>query len=441
MKKRPILAGILLFVLSFNLVLTCPLTGKAEENISEVDYKVDERKSENSTTNELYAQAAVLMDAANGRILLEKNGDQILPMASTTKIMTCILVLEEADIEEIIPVSSYAASMPKVHIGVKKGEYYKIKDLLYSLMLESHNDSAVILAEYIGSKKLGMSMQCQEHSREESQKAVLAFSEMMNQKAKELGCENTCFITPNGLDATISGNGVEKVHSTTASELAKVMSYCAFFSEKKEEFLDITRAESYSFTNYKATEDGSYEKGSRSISCTNHNAFLTMMDGALTGKTGFTNKAGYCYVGALEQNDKKYTIALLACGWPNHKTWKWHDSRILYEYGLKEYNPANIFCEAKLEEIPVLNGIQDSVSLKMEEKDIELLLSQKDEVKVELELEKELEAPVKEDSLVGYQKYYVNGILYEKVSIFTDESVNKFTYNYCLERILKWFLL
>ena len=120
-------------------------------------------EEENSTTLKLYAQSAVLMDAGSGRILYEKNGHEILPMASTTKIMTCIMVLENVSQDESLTVSAYAASMPKVKLYVKANEYYRLGDLLYSLMLESHNDAAVVIAEHIAG-------------------STESFADMMNQK-------------------------------------------------------------------------------------------------------------------------------------------------------------------------------------------------------------------------------------------------------------------
>ena len=130
----------------------------------------------------LYAKSAVLMDATTGRVLYGKNENEILPMASTTKIMTCILALEYGNEEDLVTFSKNAASMPKVHLGAKQGEQFYLKDLLFSLMLESHNDSAVAIAEHIGG-------------------SVEGFAEMMNQKARDLNCNATYFITPNGLDA------------------------------------------------------------------------------------------------------------------------------------------------------------------------------------------------------------------------------------------------
>ena len=284
---------------------------------------------------ELYAKAAVLMDAESGRVLYGKNGQEILANASTTKILTCILALETADPEEWVDISAYASTMPKVKLGVKKGERYRLGDLLYSLMLESHNDVAVAIAEHIGKEFLEKELaekSVSEYTAEESKEAVAAFADLMNEKARELGCVNSWFITPNGLDATETfhakdGSTFSKDHSTTAEELARLMSYCVLHSPKKEEFLEITQTISYTVTS---------EKG-RNHFCTNHNAFLTMMEGVISGKTGFTNKAGYCYVGALERDGRTFVVALLACGWPNNKSYKWSDSKKLMNYGIENF--------------------------------------------------------------------------------------------------------
>ncbi|MCI8522941.1 MAG: D-alanyl-D-alanine carboxypeptidase, partial [Lachnospiraceae bacterium] len=209
----------------------------------------------------LYAKAAVLMDADSGRVLYGKNPEEVLPMASTTKIMTCILALEYGNLDEEVEVSAYAASMPKVKLHVRQGEKYRLEDLLYSLMLESHNDSAVVIAEAVGG-------------------SVEGFAAMMNQKARDIGCFDTYFITPNGLDAVVNDSG--KIHSTTAADLARIMAYCVTDSAQKDKFLEITRTISYDFTNV---------GGGRSFHCNNHNAFLGMMQEALSGKTGFTNNA------------------------------------------------------------------------------------------------------------------------------------------------------
>ena len=178
----------------------------------------------------LNAQSAVLADGLTGRVLYGKGEDTIRPMASTTKIMTCILALELGNPDDVVTATKEAAGQPKVHLGVQSGQTFYLKDLLYSLMLESHNDAAVMIAEHIGG-------------------SVPGFARLMNEKAKALGCENTYFITPNGLDAKETDEaGVEHVHSTTAADLARIMAYCVNLSPKRQEFLEITQTQNYCFT-------------------------------------------------------------------------------------------------------------------------------------------------------------------------------------------------
>lgn len=189
---------------------------------------------------------------------------------------------------------------PEVRLGVRDGEKYTLEDMLYAMMLESYNDAAVVIAEHIGG-------------------SVQHFAEMMNAKAEEIGCHSTYFITPNGLDAQ-DENGV---HGTSAEDLVRIMRYCILISPQKDEFLKITRTKSYTFTD---------NTGNRTFACINHNAFLDMMPCALSGKTGFTCDAGYCYIGAAEVEGHTYIWALLGCGWPNNKTYKWKDSRALVAF-------------------------------------------------------------------------------------------------------------
>ncbi len=361
----------------------------------------------------LYATSAVLMDADTGRVLYGKAETTPMAMASTTKIMTCIVALEEMNMEETAEASAYAASMPKVRLGVKTGEQFKIKDLLYSLMLESHNDAAVVIAEHYGRKVLneknGESIKVSESTKEQSREAVAAFAAKMNEKARELGCVETCFITPNGLDGSMqltdeAGNAVEQWHETTAEELAKIMAYCAFQSEKTEQFLEITRTPSYSFQSLSG----------RSFSCNNHNAFLNMMDGALTGKTGFTNKAGYCYVGALERDGKRFAVALLACGWPNNKNYKWSDTKELMTYGLTNYEVREFVPEISFAPVTVAEGIEegnpyntvytDVVSAE-ELPSITMLLTEGEEIAVKTNYPEKIQAPVRKGEKAGSVSY------------------------------------
>jgi D-alanyl-D-alanine carboxypeptidase (penicillin-binding protein 5/6) len=354
---------------------------------------------------DLYARSAVLMDADTGRILFEKNGNEKLPMASTTKIMTLLVTLENADLDGIVEVSSYAASMPDVQLNIRAGERYRLYDLCHSLMLESHNDTAVAIAEHVGG-------------------SVEGFAAMMNQKARDLGCYDTHFITPNGLDASDE----QGLHSTTAADLARIMRCCM----QNETFLSITRASSWSFTDL---------DGTRSFTVNNKNAFLNMMEGALTGKTGFTSQAGYCYVGALEKDGKRLIAVVLACGWPNHKTWKWSDTQKLMNYGLSDFHKKTVGeTEIKTDAVHILNGQKDLAATAVETETRELLMGEDETFQVEVEQLKFLEAPAKAGTIVGYVRYLLNGKVMDLFPIYLTEEVLPVDYYWCLEKIFCNFL-
>lgn len=351
----------------------------------------------------LNAKSAVLMDASNGRILYEKNGEEVLPMASTTKIMTCILALEYGEMEDVIEVSANAASMPDVQLGIRKGEQYRLKDLLYSLMLESHNDSAVAIAEHIGGSTEG-------------------FAEMMNQKAKDLGASHTYFITPNGLDAENEGGQ----HSTTAKDLAKIAAYAI----QNETFLSIINTRDYSFCDMEQK---------RSYSLQNHDAFLTQMEGAIGIKTGFTGKAGYCFVGALKRDGKTLISVVLGSGWPPHKSYKWQDTKALMNLGLKEFHETVIAePEDPFRTLKVKDGTEDEAGTKIPDS-VSLLKADWEEVDIIYDLPAYLAAPVKEDTIIGYKEIYVSDVLYRKLPVYAANSVDKWDYPYCLKQLLPLF--
>lgn len=366
----------------------------------------------------LYAQAAVLMDADSERVLFEKNGDEILANASTTKILTCIIALENGNLEDVVSVSKNAVEQPRVHLGMQEGEQFVLRDLLYSLMLESHNDSAVAIAEHLAG-------------------SVEAFADLMNQKAKELECENTYFITPNGLDAVDETGS----HSTTATDLARIMSYCITESPMKEAFLMLTGTASYSFSNV---------AGSRSFSCANRNSFLTMMDGAISGKTGFTGKAGYCYVGAVERDGRTFVVSLLACGWPNNKTYKWKDTLKLMEYAINNYTYRDVYEEIDLPKLKVEDGISRDgsifgdafVGLEVDDNgtdSLDALLRKDESVEVDVEYDKKIIAPVEKDAKVGKVIYRLNGDTLKEYPIVVSENVQKRDFSWIFYKISEMY--
>lgn len=352
----------------------------------------------------LYATSAVLIDASNGRVLYEKNSEEILPMASTTKIMTCILALEYGEMEDVVEASALAASMPDVQLGLRKGEQYTLEDLLYSLMLESHNDSAVAIAEHIGG-------------------SVEGFADLMNQKARDIGADNTHFITPNGLDA----EDEDGIHSTTAKDLAKIAAYAI----ENQDFLKITGTKEYRFWD---------AEKKREFYLSNHDAFLNQMDGAIGIKTGFTGKAGYCFVGALGRDGKTFVSVVLGSGWPPHKTYKWSDTRALMNLGLDHFHETVVTkAEVPFRELTVQNGVESHVGT-MIPGEINLLKADWEDVDIVYDVPKILVAPVWEGEIIGYKEVYISDVLYEKLPVFVENSVKEWNYMYCLKQILPLFL-
>lgn len=416
-----VFAWILCLTVFTDISLENPKQPEYRENVMEVS-------AEEKTVLNLHAQSAVLMDADSGRVLYGKEEELKRPMASTTKIMTCILALENGKLDDVVTASKTAAAQPKVHLGVREGESFYLKDLLYSLMLESHNDSAVMIAEHIGG-------------------TVEGFAEMMNQKARDLGCENTFFITPNGLDA----REAEQFHSTTAKELALIMRYCIFQSPAKNQFLEITRTQNYHFAD---TEK------KRSMDCVNHNALLTTMEGAVSGKTGFTGGAGYCYVGAVESEGRKFVIALLGCGWPPHKAYKWADAGTLIRHGKENFTYQQVWKEPEFAEIPVKNGIPDmednrkrtedifekegSTTLVLgekEERSQNVLMSESDKIEIQKKLPEQLKAPVKEGDTAGSIIYLLNGEVIRKIPVYIGKTVEEKDLRWYGKKIYFYFLL
>ena len=371
--------------------------------------------SENVIPGNIYSLSAVLMDGDTGRILYDKEGSHPRPNASTTKVMTCILALEYGAGDDYVQVSANAASQPEVQLGMKEGEQYYLEDLLYSLMLKSHNDTAVAIAEHIGG-------------------STEKFAEMMNEKAKKIGCKDTYFITPNGLDAE-DENGI---HHTTAQDLALIMRYAI----QSRTFLKITETIEYSFSDL---------SGKRQFSLHNTNALLTMTDGVLSGKTGFTGDAGYCYVCACKREEKLFIIALLGCGWPNNKGYKWKDTLKLLNFGDENFSYQTCWKEPSLPVIKIEKGVQiDSaigdeaviqgiLSVEDKEKNKKILLKKGEQMSYELKLKENIKAPVAKGEKIGTYSCILNGETIASYPVLSDRKIDALTYQWCVEQVFHGF--
>lgn len=364
---------------------------------------------------ELYALSAVLMDGESGRVLYEKDGERPLANASTTKVLTCIVALENSPGDDYVQVSQNAASQPEVKLGLQKGEQYYLEDLLYSLMLKSHNDTAVAIAEHCGG-------------------SVEGFARMLNRKAKQIGCKNTYFITPNGLDAE-DENGK---HHTTAADLALIMRYAV----KNETFLHIAQTRDYTFSEI---------TGKRTFSVHNANAFLDMREGVLAGKTGYTSQAGYCYVCAWEKEGKTFIVSLLGCGWPNHKTYKWSDTEKLLDFGDYNYEYETYWKEPQTGKILVTDGVEDGqdigtkiylrgkCSVTAYDREKEVLLKKGETVTCKIEIPQKVSAPVLKGEKLGRIAYYLDGKLIDFYPVYAEKSVEKISFKWYTEKVFHDF--
>lgn len=371
--------------------------------------------AEEPEPTELHALSAVLMDGDSGRVLYEKDGETPLANASTTKVLTCIVALESAPGDDYVQVSQKAASQPEVKLGLQKGEQYYLEDLLYSLMLKSHNDTAVAIAEHCGG-------------------SVEGFARMLNRKAAQIGCKDTYFITPNGLDAE-DENGK---HHTTARDLALIMRYAI----KNKTFLHIAQTRDYTFSEI---------TGKRSFSVHNANALLDMMDGVLAGKTGYTSQAGYCYVCAWEKDGKTFVVSLLGCGWPNHKTYKWSDTKKLLSYGSYNYNYETYWQEPQTEKILVTDGVEDDqdigtliylrgkCSVTSDARNKKMLLKKGETVTCRTEIPQKVSAPVLKGEKLGRIAYYLNGELIDSYPVYAEKSVEKISFKWYVEKVFHGF--
>ena len=251
------------------------------------------------------AGSSILTDADTGAVLFSQNENTQSLIASTTKIMTALVVLEHCDADCVVTIPPEATGIEGSSIYLKAGEQLTVRDLLYGMMLHSGNDSAVALA-----------LACSG--------SVEAFAELMNQKAQELALQNTHFANPNGLDS--------EENYSTAADLATLTQYAL----QNTEFVKIVSTRTIRI-------------GERCL--TNHNKLLWRVDGAIGVKTGYTKAAGRILVSAAERNGRR--LIAVTINDPND----WHDHSALYDFGFSHYEEQTVFQEGEaVAELTLLNG-------------------------------------------------------------------------------------
>ena len=290
------------------LIFVCINTYVFADDISPTDDVVDmseilsdigtlETNSDTSQIPTINSRAYVVIDRNSNTVLIGKNENQRKKMASTTKIMTAMIVIENSNLSDTVEVSKKAASTGGSRLGLKTGDKLTVLDLLYGLMMRSGNDSAVALAEHVAG-------------------SITGFAELMNKKAETLGLSNTHFVTPHGLD--------EDEHYTTAYELALLSNYAM----NNEIFAQIVGTKNYTIT------INGYPK-----SLTNTNELLGVLNGVYGIKTGFTNGANRCLVTCCKRGDMDIICVVLGADTKKYRT---TDSIKLIEYAFSNFTYVNI---------------------------------------------------------------------------------------------------
>ena len=355
----------------------------------------------------LESRSAILMDAATGTILYEKNSHEAMPPASVTKIMTLLLIYEAEENgqfkwQDQVRVSSHAASMGGSQVFLEEGEMQTAADMTKCIAIASANDAAVAMAEFVaGSEE--------------------AFVERMNQKATELGMKETHFKNSCGLD--VDG------HVTSAYDIA-LMS-----RELMNRFPEIRE---YT-TTWQDTIVHNTRKGQSTFGLTNTNKLVKWYEGATGLKTGSTGKALYCLSGTAER-DGLHLIAVVMAA-PDFKV-RFQETMKLLDYGFANYSAEKGLPEGeKMGQIPVRKGMQDGVDLMVGE-EISFLLKKDGAKEWETKMETlpSLDAPVKAGEKVGEVIYLIDGQEVGRAALLTAEAVKKADIGTMLERLMKqWF--
>ena len=322
------------------------------------------------------AKSYCLMDADTGNILSCASEAVRMPMASTTKIMTCLVALEHADFNETVKVDAKAVGIEGSSVYLTAGEELTLLDLLHALMLESANDAAVAIAMHVSGSEEG-------------------FCSLMNEKAQSLGLVNTHFANPHGLHCDD--------HYSTAEDLCILMSYAM----RDTAFAEITSTRTKTIP----------APGGNSRYLSNHNRLLRSFDACIGGKTGYTKTAGRCLVTAAEEKGKMLVCATL--GDPDD----WSDHKNLYLFGFSQYEERLVARDGELlYSLPVVGGISDTCVIS-NPSSITLPLLKEDLVVVSVEAPHFLYAPVKEGEYVGDAVVKVNGSAQLRMPLYASDNI------------------
>ena len=380
-------------ILIFLLILLNFSTVCADDVDNEVDFEdtIEVTASNVSELPKTNSRRYIVYDRISKSMIIGKNEDIKSAMASTTKIMTTIVILEKADLNETVTVSAKAGGTGGSRLGLKRGDKASVRDLLYGLMLRSGNDAAVALAEHVGG-------------------SVKGFAELMNEKAIELGLTNTHFVTPHGLD--------DANHYTTALELAKLTDYAM---------------DNETFAKIVGTKSTTIYINNQSRQINNTNELLGVLNGVVGVKTGFTNNAGRCLVTETKRNNMDIITIVLGADTKKDRT---KDSVNLIEYTFSKYKMYNLE-EQIIEEFNKWKNINEKriLIIKGKTSNPKLALGaiekatipicDNDKIEYSINALTEVEAPVEQWNVMGTLTVKLNGEILENIDIVNVNEVQK----------------
>ena len=386
---------IIIFILINSMIIQSLIfTVYADDELESVDEVIETFVEIDDIEPKLNSREAIVMDRKTKRIIYGKNENKRVAMASTTKIMTAIIVLENAKLDDEVVVSAKAGGIGGSRLGLKKNDKISVENLLYGLMLCSGNDAAIALAEYVGG-------------------SVEGFAEKMNQKAKDLKLKSTHFISPHGLD--------NPDHYTTAYELAIITNYAM---------------ENEIFSKIVATKSITILINGNSKKINNTNELLGVLNGVKGVKTGFTNNAGRCLVTCTNRDGFEIITVVLGA---DTKKFRTQDSTKLIEYTYKYYKEVDItetidskfddwkkITESRIEIEKAKNNSKINLEYEpIKNKVIPLKSKDYENIEIEVNCLTYLKAPVKSNTILGNMKIILNGEIVEIVPIRNAGEIEK----------------
>lgn len=387
---------ILFFVILIIFLLTTFAFADDIDELPEDEKLIEEVSTEVSEEPKIYSRSAIVFDRNTKNILYEKDINTKRAMASTTKIMTCIIILENGNLNDTVKISQKSANTGGSRLGLKKSDSITVKDLLYGLMLRSGNDAAVALAEYMSG-------------------SVDEFANLMNEKAQILGLTSTHFVTPHGLD--------DENHYTTAYELALLTDYAL----NNSTFSKIVNTKNYTITINGYSKD-----------LNNTNELLGYLNGVNGVKTGFTGNAGRCLVTSCVRNN--FNIITIVLGADTKKI-RTTDSIHLIEYAYNNFEQKNVttlinkefknWLDSNLSKI-IINKSYNSLKLNLSNSEKENLIvikkSEINDIFIDIHSISYLEAPVYKDTKIGILEVKSNEKTLLSLDIIASNDVYKKDY-------------